>query len=140
MYAHIVVWVLLTIFYDVLSGLLELIGPLILYWGIHQNSYCQLLIYMIWNGIGVITKMIFLINFWSTIGFADSYSNFPIPMIVVTLWVWFYVTSIVVTYLAYKEFKAWAVPYAQYADQEGYQELLPMNRFNSGKDIFTNMF
>ena len=117
MYAHIAFWVVLIIFLNTLDGILELIAPLILWWGINQNSYWNMLIYMILNVFSGIMKLVGLIQVWSDVGFADSFVYMPLEMILVLFLLWFYITSVVVTYMAYKEFKACAVPYDQ-NDQE----------------------
>ena len=117
-YAHIVLSFLLMFSYKVIEGIFELIAPAILYWGITQTSYWQLLIYIIINGMSFIFKGLNLYTIFSNIGVSESFSLFPLTMLTLVLLEVFYIASGIFTYFAYKEFNAWAVPFNDGDDNE----------------------
>ena len=54
----------------------------------------------------------------SAFGFSDSFSLFPYLIFVLIGVEIFYLVSGVITFFAYKEFNAWAVPFNDNADNE----------------------
>lgn len=78
-------------------------------------------------------KFVLLVNLWSTYGFADSFYYFPSTNVVTLLLISFYITSIIFTFIAYKEFKSCAEPIGFGGDNEANQELGSLNnRANGG--------
>ena len=124
MYTHIGVAILLMFVYSTFDGIIELISPAILYWGIYQKNYWSLLIYFILDIFNAITKLFLLISLWSNYGFADSFNSGPIFNIAILLVISFYITASIITFISYKEFKAWAEPHPlNNDDYEANQEL-----------------
>ena len=128
LYAHLAIWALLLLFVGTFDGIFEWFAPLILWWGISQKAYCNLLIYLIVNSIGIVTRSITIITLWANFGISESFSSAPMLNITILLLIAFYITSVIFTYMGYKEFKAWAEPYngGYGGDNESQQQLVPL--------------